>query len=88
LLTIHACTAVVQDQRGVRAAFSDPRFLRRAMVGPLLNALRMKTDAPASSEDPVVALDQIGEGVPRGSVQGLDRVRHLKSLTVRLNIWS
>jgi hypothetical protein len=75
-------TAVVQDQRGVRAAFPDPRLFRRAIADLRLAALRVITDAPASPEDPVVALDEFGEGIPRGSVQGPDRVRHLESSQV------
>src|SRR5215475_5698138 len=76
------CDAVVvEDQRRMRAAVPDPGLLGRAIVGPPLAALEVITDAPAPSEDAVVAFDKLGEGIPRGGVKRTDCVRHHRVLS-------
>src|SRR5215510_332091 len=59
---------LIQDQRGVCPAGPDSILLDFPVVEPLLT-LRVVTDAPASSEDPVVALDELGECIPRRGVE-------------------
>src|SRR5262249_5908643 len=76
------CSAVVVEDEGrVRATPSDPGFLCRAIVGPPLAGLQVKTDAPASPEDAVIAFDELGEGIPRGGVKRTDCVRHRRVLS-------
>src|SRR5215472_3128901 len=69
--------ALVEDQRRVRAVRPDPALLpgtvlRRVCMGQLA----MEAHAPATSEDPVVALHHLCEGIPRGRAERPDRVRH------------
>src|SRR5215469_15070092 len=68
---------LVEDERGMRAAFLDPAFLcgtivRRACPG----RLGVVAHAPAAAEDPVVALDEFGERGPCGCVEPPDRIPH------------
>src|SRR5262249_60856725 len=69
--------ALVEYQRGVRAAVADPALLpgpvtRRVRVGQLA----VEAHAPAAAEAPVVALGQLREGIPRAGVERPGRVRH------------
>jgi hypothetical protein len=61
--------ALIEDERRVRTTCPDPVLLDDAMADPLLAAFRVITDAPAPAEDPVVALDQLREGIPRRCVR-------------------
>jgi hypothetical protein len=77
VLTPALCGAVlVEDERGVSATGPDPVLFDRPITDPLLAALRVVTDAPATAEYPVVALDKLRESIPSGCVEGPDRVRH------------
>src|SRR4051812_14549842 len=67
---------LVEDQRGVRPAGPHELLLDRAVAGLAGAALRVEADAPAAAEDPVVALDDLGEGVPGGRVERPDGERH------------
>ena len=65
VLTPALCHAfLVEDEGGVGTACADPLLLDRTMM-PLLSALRVVADAPATAVDPIVALDELGEDVPR-----------------------
>ena len=62
---------LVEDQRGVRAAvLTSSSFRVGCFAEPVLDVV---TDAPAASVDAVVALDQLREGLPRGSVEWTGR---------------
>src|SRR5262245_46767433 len=55
---------VVDDERGMSATGADALFLDLPVVDSSLPALRVVADAPAATVDPVIALDELGEGVP------------------------
>ena len=60
---------LVEDQRRMRAARPDQLLLQRAGIADAALVLGVIGDAPAPSVDPVVALDQLRKGVPRGRVE-------------------
>ena len=60
---------LVEDQRGMRTARPDQLLLQRAGIADAALVFGMKGDAPAASVDPVVALHQLGKGVPRGRLE-------------------
>ena len=60
---------LVEDQRGMRATRPDQLLLQRAGIADAAFVLGVMGDAPAPSVDPVVALDQLGKGVPRGRIK-------------------
>ena len=60
---------LVEDQRRMGAAGPDELLLQRAGIADAALVLGVKGDAPAPSVDPVVALDQLRKGVPRGRVE-------------------
>src|SRR5690606_4458753 len=66
----------VEDEGGGGAIGPHAFLLEGATVEPPLLALRVETEAPAATEDPVVALYQVREGIPRRGVERSDRVRH------------
>jgi hypothetical protein len=66
---------LIEDQRGMSVAGSHELLFQRAVVGDLPVVGGLKRDAPAAAVDPVVALDQLSERVPGGSVQWPDRIR-------------
>src|SRR4051794_29489081 len=69
---------LVEDQGCVGMAGADPFLLHRPVVHALLAALEVVADAPAATEDAVVALDEVREGLPGVGVQGSGRQhRHL-----------
>src|SRR5262249_22726796 len=76
--------ALVEYQRSMRAAFPDAALL----PGTVLRSVRpgqlgVEAHAPASSKDPVVAFDQLREGIPCRSVERPDRVRQHRVLSCR-----
>src|SRR5262245_57005218 len=80
VLTPSLCGAVlVEDERGVSAICPNPVLLGRTVTDPPLAGLRVVTDTPAPTKDPVVALNKLGEKCPRRGIQGSDRVRHSSS---------
>ena len=60
---------LVEDQCGMRASRPDQLLLQSAGIADAALVLGVMGDAPASSVDPVVALDQLRKGVPRGRVE-------------------
>src|SRR6266568_2116675 len=75
------CDAVlVEDQRGMRAAFADPALL----AGTVARRVRpgvpgVVAHAPAAAKDPVVAFGEFGERGPRGCAERPDRIPHCPS---------
>jgi len=55
---------LVDDKRGMSAPRAHAILLGVAIVDSLLCALGVIADAPAATVNPVVALDELGEGVP------------------------
>jgi hypothetical protein len=62
-------TLCVKHQGGVGAAGSHQSLFQRTGVAAATLALRVVGDAPASAVDAVVALKQVGEGVPCDRVE-------------------
>src|SRR6185437_847711 len=75
----------VEDERGVCSAGPDELVLAVAVgLGRLpIDALGVEPHAPATAEDPVVPLDQIGERGPRRLVERFDRVGHARRMPTR-----
>jgi hypothetical protein len=72
----------VEHQSGVGAIGAHPVLLDGAMADPPLPALRVIADAPADPVDPVVALNEVGEGIPRRGIELANRVPHRRSAVV------
>ena len=60
---------LVEDQRRMRAASPDQLLLQSAGIADAALVLGVMRDAPAPSVDAVVALDEVGKGVPRRCVE-------------------
>ena len=60
---------LVEDECGMSAARPDQLLLQSAGIADAALVLGVMGDAPAPSVDPVVALDQLRKGVPRGRVE-------------------
>src|ERR1700680_3682698 len=74
---------LVDDERGMRAAFSDPALLSCTIVRRVRpGILGVIAHAPAAAENPVVALDELGERGPCGCVERPDRIPHCPSSQV------
>ncbi len=65
---------VVEDERGAGAAGSNECFLQRPRVARSPLVLDVVRDAPAAAVDPIVALDEVGERIPRARIQPSRRV--------------
>src|SRR5690606_18352192 len=55
---------LIEHQRRVRPVGEDAVLLRLAVVDATLAPLRVEADAPATTEDAAVALDQVRERLP------------------------
>lgn len=71
-------TLVIDDQSGVRRSSVDEFVLQLSRVAHAPLVLDVVRRAPAPAVDPVVALDEVGEEVPRGAVQRADGERRLR----------
>jgi hypothetical protein len=60
---------LVEDKRSTGTARPDQLLLQRAWIADAALILDVMDNAPAPSVDTVVALDQLREGIPRGSVE-------------------
>lgn len=69
-------TVVIDDERSVGAAGTHSVFLDGAMADPFLSALGVIPNSPTSSENAVVAFDQLGERIPGRGVEFANYVCH------------
>jgi len=78
-----ACASASKTSVGVRLTTSNQLLLERSGIANAALVLDVVGGAPAASVDPIVALDEVREGVPRHALKPTDRVlnaRHGLSL--------